>query len=99
MASAPYLAIIQSASTEMQTLLDDKRTATLDLLVARDVETPAIVARAAAPAAAPPKALHLHAAVGFVVGRAGRLVAAAVLERRRRSPTPPPGVSSYSQLP
>ncbi len=88
MASAPYLAITQSTSTEIQSLLDDKRTATLDLLVAHDVETPAIVARAAAPAAAQPKALHLHAAVGFVVGVLVGLIAAAVLERRRRDAAP-----------
>ena len=84
LASAPYLAIVQSASTEIQSLLDDKRTAALDLLVARDVETPTIAARAAAPAAAEPKALRLHAAVGFVVGVVVGLIAAAGLEWRRR---------------
>jgi uncharacterized protein involved in exopolysaccharide biosynthesis len=84
MASSPYLAIAQSTSTEIQGLLDDKRTAALDLLVARDVETPAIVAPAAAPSAPEPKALHLHAAVGFVVGVVIGLIAAAVLESRRR---------------
>ena len=84
MASAPYLGIAQSTSSEIQSLLDDKRTAALELLVARNVETPAIVAPAAAPSAAQPKALHLHAAVGFVVGVVVGLLAAAVLEWRRR---------------
>jgi capsular polysaccharide biosynthesis protein len=85
MASAPYLAIAQLTSSEIQSLLDDRRTATLSLLVARNVETPAIVARAGVPALAQPKALHLHAAVGFVVGALIGLIAAAVLERRRRA--------------
>ena len=84
MASAPYLGIAQSTSSEIQSLLDDKRTAALELLVARNVETPAIVAPAAAPSAPQPKALHLHAAVGFVVGVVVGLLAAAVLEWRRR---------------
>ena len=48
MASAPYLGIAQSATDEIQTLLDDKRSAALTLLVARGVEAPAIVTRAAA---------------------------------------------------
>jgi len=85
LASSPYLAITQSTSTEIQSLLDDRRTATLDLLVAHNVESPSIVARAAVPAAPEPKALHLHAAVGFVVGIVVGLIAAAVLEWRRRA--------------
>jgi len=46
MASAPYLGIVQSVTSEMQTLLDDKNSAALNLLVARGVEAPAVLAQA-----------------------------------------------------
>ena len=40
MAAAPYLGIVQSAASEQQALLDDRRTDSLTLLVARGVEAP-----------------------------------------------------------
>lgn len=84
MASAPYLGIVQSAASEMQSLLDDKRSAALTLLVARGVEAPAVLAPAAAPSAPQPIALRLDTAVGLLVGLVVGLVTAALLEWRRR---------------
>ncbi len=84
MASAPYLGIVQAASSEMQTLLDDKRTAALQLLVARGVEAPAILARAAPPSSPQATSLKANTAVGLLVGLVVGLVAAALLEWRRR---------------
>jgi capsular polysaccharide biosynthesis protein len=84
MASAPYLGIAQSTSSEMQTLLDDKRSAALSLLVARGVEAPAVLARAAPPSSPQPTSLKLNVAVGLLVGLVVGLVTAAVLEWRRR---------------
>jgi len=88
MASAPYLGIAQSATSEIQTLLDDKRTAALTLLVARGVEAPAVVTRAAPPSTPQPRALHLNTAVGLVVGFVIGLIVAALLEWRRRESAP-----------
>ncbi len=87
MASAPYLGIVQSASDEMQTLLDDKRSAALSLLVARGAEAPAVLAAAAPPSAAQPTALKLNTATGLIVGVVVGLVTAALLEWRRREGT------------
>ena len=84
MASAPYLGIVQSATSEMQSLLDDKRAAALTLLVAHGVEAPAVLTQAAPPASPQPSSLKLDAAVGLLVGVVVGLVAAAVLEWRRR---------------
>ncbi len=84
MASAPYLGIEQSATDEIQTLLDDKSSAALTLLVARGVEAPAIVTRASPPSTPEPRAVHLNTAVGLVVGLVVGLIVAALLEWRRR---------------
>ncbi len=84
MASAPYLGILQAASSEMQTLLDDKRTAAVQLLVARGVEAPAVLARAAPPSSPQATSLKVNTAVGLLVGLVVGLVVAAVLEWRRR---------------
>ncbi len=84
MASAPYLAISQSASSELQTLLDDRRTDGLTLLVARNVEQPSIIARAALPSLPQARPLRLDTAAGLAVGIVVGLIAAAALEWRRR---------------
>lgn len=84
MASAPYLGIVQSASSEIQALLDSRSTDALTLLVARGVEAPAVVTRAAPPSAPQPRAVHLNTAVGLVVGIVVGLIIAALLEWRRR---------------
>jgi capsular polysaccharide biosynthesis protein len=83
MASAPYLGVQQSASDEMQTLLDDRRSATLGLLVARRVEAPAVLAPAAPPSTPQATALTLNTAVGLLVGLVVGLVTAVLLEWRR----------------
>ncbi|MGD0998510.1 MAG: Wzz/FepE/Etk N-terminal domain-containing protein [Thermoleophilia bacterium] len=84
MASAPYLGIVQSANAEMQSLLDDRRTAALTLLVARGVEAPAILTQAVPPSTPQPRPLKVNVAIGLLVGLIVGLVAAAVLEWRRR---------------
>lgn len=88
MASAPYLGIAQSANAEMQTLLDDRRSAALALLVARGVEAPAVLAPAASPSSPQPRSVKVNTAVGLLVGLVVGLVAAAVLEWRRREGAP-----------
>ena len=84
MASAPYLGIVQSVTSEMQSLLDDKNSAALNLLVARGVEAPAVLTPAASPASPQPTSLKVDTAVGLLVGLIIGLVAAVVLEWRRR---------------
>ena len=84
MASAPYLGIVQSVTSEMQTLLDDKNSAALNLLVARGVEAPAVLAQATPPSNPEPTSLKVDTAVGLLVGVVVGLVAAALLEWRRR---------------
>ena len=84
MASAPYLGIVQSVTSEMQSLLDDKRSAALTLLVAHGVEAPAVLTQAAPPSSPQPTSLKVDAAVGLLVGVIVGLVAAALLEWRRR---------------
>ena len=86
MASAPYLSTAPGDADEMQTLLSDRRFATLGLLVARGVEAPAVLAPAAAPASPEPSGLSLNTAVGLLVGLVVGLLTAALLEWRRRAP-------------
>ena len=86
MARAPYLGIVQSAASEMQTLLDDRRTDRAH--AARGPRRRS--ARRSSPAPRRPRRRsrrrsRLNAAVGMVVGLVVGLVAAAVLEWRRRA--------------
>ncbi len=85
MAAAPYLGIVQSAASEQQALLDDRRTDSLTLLVARGVEAPAILAHAAPPSTSQATSVKTNAATGVLVGVVVGLVVAALLEWRRRA--------------
>ena len=85
MAAAPYLGIVQSAAAEEQTLLDDRRSDSLTLLVAHGVEAPAVLTQAAPPSSPQASSLKTNAATGVLVGLVVGLVVAAVLEWRRRA--------------
>jgi uncharacterized protein involved in exopolysaccharide biosynthesis len=85
MAAAPYLGIVQSAASEQQALLEDRRTDTLTLLVAKGVEAPVVLTHAAPPTTAQASSVKTNAAVGVLVGLVVGLVVAAALEWRRRA--------------
>jgi uncharacterized protein involved in exopolysaccharide biosynthesis len=85
MAAAPYLGIIQSAATDQQALLEDRRTDSINLLVAQGVEAPAVLTRAAPPSTSQASSVKTNAATGVLVGVVVGLVVAALLEWRRRA--------------
>jgi succinoglycan biosynthesis transport protein ExoP len=84
LASTPYTAILQSAATQRQPLLDDKRLNALMLQTAKGVEQPRILTGAATPSQATGPTLNLNAAAGLLVGLVVGVVVAFALDRRRR---------------
>ena len=85
MAAATYLAVVQSASTEQQALQATLQAGKLSLLVARNVETSAVITAAVVRGAtrnAP--ATRTSTAGGFMAGIVVALVIAAFTMRRRK---------------
>lgn len=80
-AAATYLAVVQSASTEQQTLQTTLQADKLALLVARNVESPSVVTIASASRNAAP--VRTGVVGGFVAGIVVALVIAAFTTRRR----------------
>jgi capsular polysaccharide biosynthesis protein len=83
-AAATYLAVVQSASTEQQTLQTTLQADKLALLVARNVESPSVVTIASASRNAAPVRTSVFG--GFVAGIVVALVIAAFTTRRRPRP-------------
>jgi Capsular polysaccharide biosynthesis protein len=83
-AAATYLAVVQSASTEQQTLQTTLQADKLALLVARNVESPSVVTIASASRNATP--VRTSVVGGFVAGIVVALVIAAFTMRRRPRP-------------
>jgi len=84
-ASAAYAAIIQSASTLRDSLIQRLQASELARVVARDIEMPSLFSEASAPAGRVSPGLALAALAGIVAGLVVGIAAALVRERLRRS--------------
>jgi capsular polysaccharide biosynthesis protein len=83
--AATYLAVVQSASTEQQALQTTLQNDKLSLLVARNVETPAVITAAVATGSAKnASSAKTSMAGGMVAGIVVALVIAAFTTRRRK---------------
>lgn len=82
--TAAYLAVLQSATTQRDTLVDRLRNAELSLLVARDVEQPYVFSKASLPATRVTPGMVLAGVAGAVAGLVVGIAAALVRERVRR---------------
>ena len=86
-AAATYLAVVQSASTEQQALQTTLQNDKLSLLVARNVETPAVITAAVASGSEKnASSAKTSMAGGMVAGIVVALVIAAFTTRRRPEP-------------
>lgn len=82
-AAAPYLAVVQAAATEQQTLLTALQKAQLMLQVAATTEQPRLLHEAAVPDATRQNAMALNVAAGALAGLVVGIVVAFVRARPR----------------
>lgn len=84
LAAAPYLAVVQAASTEQQSLVSITQRLELQLLTARQNEQPRILHEAAVPDGPSAPSMSLNAAAGALAGLVIGIVVA--FARRRAAP-------------
>jgi capsular polysaccharide biosynthesis protein len=82
LAAAPYLAVVQAAATEQQSLVSITQRLELQLLTARQVELPRILHEAAVPDGPSAPSMSLNAAAGAL---AGLVIGVVVAFARRRT--------------
>jgi capsular polysaccharide biosynthesis protein len=82
LAAAPYLAVVQAAATEQQSLVSSTQRLELQLLTARQVEQPRILHEAAVPDGPSAPSMSLNAAAGAL---AGLVIGIVVAFARRRT--------------
>ena len=85
LSTAAYLTVVQSASTERQSLQTQLQADKLSLLVAQNVEAPKVVSPATAPGSPNAPNYRLNVLAGALVGLVVALVIAAFATRSRRT--------------
>ena len=90
LSTAAYLTVVQSASAERQTLQTQLQADKLSLLVAQNVEAPAVVSQASVPSSPNAPSYRLNVLAGALVGLVVALVICAFATRSRR-PQPASG--------